>query len=85
MDWLRSFFNYRVVTFDVLAGLSGLSGSKVSVETGMGGGDCGAGFAPGVTYLVFAKRNADGAWTTNICMRNRRLVDVPNDLVYLRE
>ena len=85
MDWLRLLFRYRVVTFDVIEGLSGLSGREVSVETGMGGGDCGDGFQPGCTYLVFAVRTPSGAWTTNICMRNRLLMDVPNDLVFLRD
>ena len=85
MDWLRLLFRYRVVTFDVIEGLSGLSGREVRVETGMGGGDCGDGFEPGGTYLVFARRTSSGDWTTNICMRNRRLIDVPNDLVFLRD
>jgi len=85
MDWLRLLFRYRVVTFDVIEGLSGMSGREVSVETGMGGGDCGDGFQPGGTYLVFARRTPSGGWTTNICMRNRRLMDVPTDLVFLRD
>lgn len=85
MDFLRGLFQQRVVTFDVIEGLSGLSGREVGVETGMGMGDCGDGFAPGGTYLVFAVPTTNGGWTTNICMRNRRLADVPNDLVFLRQ
>lgn len=85
MDWLRGLFHYNVVTFDVIESSSGLSGHEVGVETGMGGGDCGDGFEPGGTYLVFAERNRFGGWTTNICMRNRRLLDPPTDLVFLRE
>ncbi len=42
-----------IVTFRVLRAYKGQLGSKVQMNTGLGGGDCGAQFAPGLTYLVY--------------------------------
>ena len=43
-----------LVTFRVERAYKGGLGSKIQLSTGLGGGDCGARFAPGVTYLVYA-------------------------------
>jgi hypothetical protein len=43
-----------LVTFRVGRAYKGSLEPKVQISTGLGGGDCGARFAPGVTYLVYA-------------------------------
>lgn len=43
-----------LVTFQVQRGYKGDLGPKIQIKTGLGGGDCGALFAPGLTYVVFA-------------------------------
>jgi hypothetical protein len=44
---------HMLVTFRVQKAYKGDLGPKVRVITGVGGGDCGARFAPGLTYLVY--------------------------------
>ena len=75
-----------VVTFRVQRAFKGDLGPEVQVSTGLGGGDCGAVFAPGVTYLVYAggpnlselsvSRCSPGGWIGNS--------EVATDLRYLR-
>jgi len=48
-EWPRMF-----VTFRVQRGYKGDLRPQIQIKTGLGGGDCGALFAPGLTYLVFA-------------------------------
>jgi hypothetical protein len=48
-QWLR-----MLVTFRVQKAYKGELGPEIQIHTGLGGGDCGAVFAPGLTYLVFA-------------------------------
>jgi hypothetical protein len=43
-----------LVTFRVQRAYKGELGPEIQIKTGLGGGDCGAVFAPGLTYLVFA-------------------------------
>jgi hypothetical protein len=43
-----------VVTFRVLRAYKGDLHSEVEIVTGLGGGDCGRVFSPGLTYLVYA-------------------------------
>ena len=45
---------HMVVTFRVQRAYKGALGSEVQLMTGFGGGDCGAGFTSGLTYLVYA-------------------------------
>jgi hypothetical protein len=64
-----------VVTFRVQRAYKGDLGAEVQVSTGLGGGDCGAVFAPGLTYLVYAggpslselsvSRCSPGGWIGN--------------------
>ena len=42
-----------LVTFRVQRAYKGSLGQEIQISTGLGGGDCGARFAPGVTYLVY--------------------------------
>jgi hypothetical protein len=43
-----------VATFQVRRAYKGDLGPKIEIVTGLGGGDCGAQFATGLTYLVYA-------------------------------
>jgi len=43
-----------LVTFRVQRAYKGDLGQEIQIATGLGGGDCGAVFTPGLTYLVFA-------------------------------
>jgi|SRR3974377_364314 len=56
-----------VVTFQVTRPYKGTSLQKIQVKTGIGGGDCGAVFTPGLDYLVFAIRGTDGDLEVNMC------------------
>jgi hypothetical protein len=88
---------HMVVTFRVQRAYKGDLGSEVQVATGMGGGDCGAVFSPGLTYLVYAGATFDvlatsmcspGGWigsprlaTALRYLRNEH--PIPSDLKYL--
>jgi len=75
-----------VVTFRVQRAYKGDLGAEVQVSTGLGGGDCGAVFAPGLTHLVYAggpnlselsvSRCSPGGWIGNS--------EVATSLRYLR-
>ena len=56
-DPLQSATNWprMIVTFQVRRAYKGDLGSEVKISTGFGGGDCGAGLPPGLTYLIYAK------------------------------
>jgi|ERR1700722_1491440 len=54
-----------LVTFRVLRAYKGDLGTEIGIKTGFGGGDCGAVYAPGVTYLIFASGTSAevfGSW-----------------------
>jgi len=44
----------RLVRFSIVSPFRGVEGSEVEVLTGLGGGDCGFGFAQARQYLVYA-------------------------------
>jgi hypothetical protein len=56
-----------VVIFQVQRAYRGEVGEEVQVETGLGGGDCGAIFSPGLTYLVFATESDAKILDVNMC------------------
>lgn len=61
------------------------AGSEVTVYTGMGGGDCGYPFVPGVSYLVYAgQQNGDGRLHAGICSATAPAVRVGGVLPELR-
>ena len=68
--WLRNIDEAMPVvmppTFDVSRSDPGVQGHRVSIETGLGGGDCGFGFEIGRQYLVYAKRTESGKLATGI-------------------
>jgi hypothetical protein len=80
-------FPQRKVRFAVSEALTGLppSTKEITVETGLGGGDCGYGFRRGVDYIVYASRNANGAYYTGICSPTRRVPDAAEDLKYFHQ
>ena len=58
---------YVEIAFQVLRRYKGIAGIVVRVRTGMGGGDCGAGYAQGLTYLVYASKLSDGELGVSMC------------------
>ncbi len=56
--------------FKVQESFKGISKNKITVETGIGFGDCGFNFRPGATYLVYAYMNR-GKPSTGICSRTK--------------
>jgi hypothetical protein len=56
-----------VVTFRLQRAYKGEIGAEIQVKTGLGGGDCGAVFSPGLTYLVFAMRLDAKVLAVNMC------------------
>lgn len=79
----KRFLSHRQVRFRVLQGWRGEPGETVQLRTGAGGGDCGYDFEKGVAYLVYAHAR-NGALTTGICSRTKRLADAAEDLEYLK-
>jgi hypothetical protein len=71
------------VTFNVDQAFLGASAGPLQVVTGMGGGDCGYRFKPGVKYLVYANKNEGSSrLTTGICSRTRPFSEAKEDLQY---
>jgi hypothetical protein len=56
-----------VVTFLVQTGYKGGLGPKIQIKTGLGGGDCGAIFTPGMKYLVFASGLSANDLVVSMC------------------
>jgi hypothetical protein len=56
-----------VVTFRVQRTYKGDVGPEAKIKTGLGGGDCGEIFEPGLTYLVFAGRLSAGDLAVSMC------------------
>ena len=75
----------RVVRLNIAEVLSGVDPSQKEIEivTGKGGGDCGFAFQPGLDYVVYAYKNAEGRLETGICSRTRALTDAAEDVAYL--
>jgi hypothetical protein len=61
-EWPR-----MVVTFRVQKAYKGDLGPEVKIKTGLGGGDCGAVYASGLTYLVFAGESKAGVLGAGMC------------------
>jgi hypothetical protein len=70
----------HLMPLETLHGPSGI----VAVDTGTGGGDCGYAFQPGETYLIYARGDKAGRYSTGICHRTRRISEASEDLDYLR-
>ena len=74
------------VVFDVTEPFTGMEGrgKRVEVRTGTGVGDCGFGFEPGRSYVVYGWQNPDGVLTAGTCSRTAAVEDAHADLEYLR-
>jgi hypothetical protein len=60
-------FPRMVITFRVSRAYKADLGPEVQISTGLGGGDCGAIFSPGLSYLVFAQRRTNLALIVSMC------------------
>lgn len=72
------------VNFSVSRWYRGAQRSRVQVETGIGGGDCGFGFEIGKKYLVYAYNDDADRLSTGICTATASLEDSASNLSYLR-
>jgi hypothetical protein len=79
-------FPRKKVTLKVNEAFTGLTAEtkQITIETGLGGGDCGYAFEQGVEYLVYAYRTPTGGLGTGICSRTRPVAEAEEDLKYLR-
>jgi hypothetical protein len=76
-----------LVTFRVLRAYKGELGTEIGINTGFGGGDCGAVYAPGVTYLIFANGTGAQHFGVGMCSPGGWIAgdDVAPQLRYLRK
>jgi hypothetical protein len=65
--------------FAVDESLHGKLGNEVTIETGIGGGDCGTPLPPGGKFLIFAYKERDGSLWTGLCEENKKLSGDPSD------
>lgn len=56
-----------LLTFRVIRAYKGDAEQEIQIKTGLGGGDCGAVFSTGLTYLVFANRASTGDLRVSMC------------------
>jgi hypothetical protein len=80
-DWPQ-----MVVTFRVQKIYKGNFGAEVEIVTGLGGGDCGARYLPGLTYLVYGSETDFHALHTSMCTPGGWIgsSNISADLRYLR-
>lgn len=76
-----------LVTFQVTRSYKGDVGPQIQLRTGLGGGDCGARFAVGVPYLVYADELDSGRFFVSLCSPGAWVGDseLGADLRYLRK
>lgn len=71
------------VTFSAVHVYRGEASGEVTIETGLGLGDCGFEFEKGSRYLVFARKDDTGNLTTSICTGTSLLKDAGQNLKLL--
>jgi len=76
-----------LVTFRVHRTYKGDPGPEIQIKTGLGGGDCGAVFAPGLTYLVFTSGPSASDLGVSMCSPGGWIGSrsVATELRYLRK
>jgi hypothetical protein len=76
-----------LVTFRVQRAYKGALGPTIQIKTGLGGGDCGAVFDPGLTYLIFAYGTSLSDLNVNMCSPGGWIAggNVATELRYLRK
>jgi hypothetical protein len=79
--------NAMLVTFRVQRVYKGDVGPEIEINTGFGGGDCGAVYAPGVTYLILAGVTSAKHLVVSMCSPGGWIGgnDVAAQLRYLRK
>jgi hypothetical protein len=79
--------NAMLVTFRVQRVYKGDLGPEIEINTGLGGGDCGAVYAPGVTYLILASVTSAKHLVVSMCSPGGWIGgnDVAAQLRYLRK
>ncbi|MBZ5633465.1 MAG: hypothetical protein LAO55_10100 [Acidobacteriia bacterium] len=75
------------LTFRVQRAYKGDLGHEAILTTGLGGGDCGARFSTGLTYLVFGAGSSPGGLGVSMCSPGGWIEggDLASDLRYLRK
>lgn len=75
-----------LITFRTLRTYKGDLGREVQIKTGLGGGDCGAVYTPGLSYLVFAAETKGGGLGVSMCSPGGWIggVRTATELRYLR-
>jgi hypothetical protein len=78
---------HMAVTFHVERRYKGDLGSEVELQTGLGGGDCGADYAPGLSYLVYAAGPSPSQLSVSMCSPGGWIegAETATDLRYLRK
>lgn len=80
-----SFSMLQRARLDVIERFSGPETDSLDVFSGAGGGDCGANFHPGESYLVVASQDdSTRRWSTSICSGSRPTRYADSDLLALR-
>ncbi len=76
-----------LVTFQIQRAYKGVSGREVQIATRLGGGDCGAIFNPGLSYLVYARGSGPPDLSVTMCSPGGWISDIilAPDLRYLRK
>ncbi len=79
--------NAMLVTFRVQRVYKGNVGPEIEINTGFGGGDCGAVYAPGLTYLILAGVTSAKHLVVSMCSPGGWIGgnDVAAQLRYLRK
>jgi hypothetical protein len=79
-------FDVGEIYFEIQEAFTGVKkGTRVTIHSGMGGGDCGYWFKRGETYLIYAYGNTEKELGTSICSRTRPIADADEDLPVLRD
>jgi hypothetical protein len=78
---------YMTVTFRVERAYKGALGQEVQLRTGLGGGDCGAVYMPGLKYLAYTGGPSPDQLWVSMCSPGGWIdgADVATDLRYLRK
>jgi hypothetical protein len=70
-------FPQKQVRLKVTRALAGIDSSaeEITIETGLGGGDCGYHFERGLEYIVYGYKGPGGGLFTGICSPTRPIAE----------
>lgn len=84
-DGKEETYDVGEIYFEVEEAFNGVKkGTRVTIRSGTGGGDCGYWFKRGQTYLVYGYGENKGSFSTSICTRTREISGANEDLESLR-